>query len=111
MIATEKTKEVKAKNLWVGISLIVIGILIIVGGAVGYYIEKANCPTELGCGILTYWGGLGFFGLTFLGSIFIIPGIIYPYRKRIKGGYYCILLVGLPLPMAYFLAWLIILIL
>ncbi len=31
MIATKKPKEVKAKKLWVGISLIVIGSLIIVG--------------------------------------------------------------------------------
>ena len=78
MIDTERPKEVK-----VGMTLIVIGILIIVGGIGAYFIEKAYCAaTEYACGILGAWGGMGLFGLIFLGLLFIIVG--YSYRRRIR---------------------------
>ncbi len=40
------------------ICLIGIGSLIILGGIIGYYIEKANCPPEsqFGCGSLSSAG-------------------------------------------------------
>jgi hypothetical protein len=70
---TKKPKKVK-----VGITLIVIGILIIIGGIVGYNVEKATCPPEFpsGCGFFTSAGGLGLMGLIFLGSILILVAIL-----------------------------------
>ena len=97
-------KKLKLK-LWVGISLIVIGSLIIVAGIVGYYIEEENCPPVGSCGFLHYWGGIGLFGLTFLGLVFILPGIINSFRKRISWWVYCILIVILLPGMAYFLTF------
>lgn len=81
----EKPKENDAKNLSARISLIVIGSIIIIGGIVLYYIEDINCPTDDMCGgILHSMGGLGLYGLFFLGLNILVPGIIYPYFKRIK---------------------------
>ncbi|MHA2036231.1 MAG: hypothetical protein ACW98X_07345 [Promethearchaeota archaeon] len=107
MIDTEKPNEVKGNKLWVGYTLIVIGILIILAGTVVYYIEEIICPGWT-CGSIPLFhsaGGMGVFGLALLGLIFFVPGIIYPYRKRIKrsGGYCCILLLIFPI-MGYGLA-------
>lgn len=81
-ILYEKNEKMKSKKVWIGISLFVIGILIIVGSIVGYYIEKANCPPgwESGCGFFTSAGGLGLLGLIFVGSIFILIGLILSIR-------------------------------
>lgn len=83
IIESEEPREIKPTNLWVGFTLIAIGIVIIGGGIVGYYMEKANCYNPaMGCGFLTGAGGLGLFGVTFLGLIPIMGGIFFPYRKR-----------------------------
>ncbi|MHA2180352.1 MAG: hypothetical protein ACXAAH_02880 [Promethearchaeota archaeon] len=112
MIDTEKPKEVKGNKLWVGYTLVVIGIFIIVGVMVGYYIEETNCPGWTCGGIppLHSAGGMGVFAFALLSLIFIVPGIIYPYRKRIKrsGAYCCILLLFIPI-MGYALTGLMIL--
>jgi hypothetical protein len=107
----ELTNSVKVNNLWVGIISIVIGILIIVGGTVAYYMEEANCDPLFGsCGPLHSAGGLGLFGLTFFGLFFIVVGVIYPYKRRIKRKeiYVCFLLLFLP-TMAMLLTFLLIL--
>jgi hypothetical protein len=107
-----ETNSPKVNNLWAGITLITIGIFIIVGGTVAYYMEEAYCATQIDLctGPLHSWGGMGLFGLTFLSLIFIAVGIIYPYKRRIrrKEVYVCILLLFLP-SMAYLLTWLLIL--
>jgi hypothetical protein len=101
MIDTETPKEVKGSKLWIGYTLVTIGLLIILGVLVGYYIEEMNCPGWTCGGIppLHSAGGMGVFAFALLSLIFIIPGIIYPYRKRIKrsGGYCCILLLLFPI--------------
>ena len=68
----------KSKRIKVGIIFIVIGILIIIGGIVGYMVEKATCPPEFpsGCGFFTSAGGLGLLGLIFLGSVLILVAIL-----------------------------------
>ena len=81
-ILYEKKEKMKSKKGKVGISLIVIGILIVLGGIVGYYIEKANCPPgwESGCGFFTSAGGLGLLGLIFLGGVSIVIGLFLSIR-------------------------------
>jgi hypothetical protein len=83
MSGTEKPTKVKVKKLWVGISLIVIGSLIIVAGIVGYYIEKANCLLAgypSGCGFFSAAGGLGTVGFCFPGGIIIVIGLVFLIR-------------------------------
>jgi len=104
----EYDKEVKVKNLWVGITLIVIGILIIVGGIVRYYIEEAYCPSAQYACVLHGWGGMGLFGVNFLGLTTIIVGIIFPYRKRRRTKRFWPLLILILPTMAYFLSFLIV---
>ena len=81
-------KKRSKKKITVGNILLVIGVLIIGGGIVGYFIEKANCPPyyPAGCGFLTSAGGLGLMGLIFLGSLFVLGGLIMilSNRKRIR---------------------------
>ena len=80
-------KKLKLK-LWVGISLIVIGSLIIVAGIVGYYIERANCllaGSPSACGFFSAQGGLGAFAVGFPGGILIVIGLtllIRAIRRR-----------------------------
>jgi hypothetical protein len=78
------------------ISLIVIGILIIVGGVVVYY---GTSHLLSGAYSLIWWAGSGI--LIYLGSLFLIWGIIYPYRNRINECLYCILLLLLPTLIVY----------
>ena len=81
---TEQPQEVKANKIWVGISLIVIGIVIVVVCIVGYYMEKPICPSAQYPCFFSGGGGMGFGFLVILGLILTIVGIIYPYRKRIR---------------------------
>ena len=100
LIIKNNIEEVKVRK-WVRISLIVIGSLIFVGGAVGFYIG-----VFLGMGFL----GIGFLVLIYLGSLFLIWGITYPYQKRIDECFYCVLLLMLPILIVYLInltVWLI----
>ncbi|MFX1356620.1 MAG: hypothetical protein ACFFA8_04985 [Promethearchaeota archaeon] len=108
-IEPEKPKEVEANNLWIGFILIAIGILIIGMGIVGYYIEKVNCYNPaVGCGILTGGGGMGLFGVNFLGLFVIIGGILFPYRKhRIAKRILPLLFIIVP-TLAFFLSFIIV---
>jgi hypothetical protein len=83
-MASQNIKIVKVVG---GISIIIIGILIIVGGIIGYNIEKANCPPEWPseCGPLTSAGGLGLIGVIALGGAVIGLGLfllIWAIRSR-----------------------------
>ncbi|MFX0103924.1 MAG: hypothetical protein ACFE75_00330 [Candidatus Hodarchaeota archaeon] len=85
----EKPIEVKVKkkvNLRVGISLTVIGFVFILGGIIGYYIEKPICPSAQYPCYFHAGGGMGFIAVIFPASIFVLLGIIYLYiyRKPIK---------------------------
>jgi len=95
IIDTVKPAEVKVKNLWVGISLTVIGFVFVLGGIIGYYIEKPICPSAQYPCFFHAGGGMGFIAVIFPASIFILLGIIYiyQYKKRIRfsGSYCCIL--------------------
>ena len=73
-MSPQKIKTIKVVG---GICLIIIGIFIIVGGIIGYNIEKANCPLEWqsGCGPLSSAGGLGLIGVISLGGAVIGLGL------------------------------------
>jgi MFS family permease len=92
---TEEPQQVKANKVWVGISLIVIGIVIIVVGIFGYNMEKTICPSAQYLCFFSGGGGMGLWLVNILGVTPFIVGIIFPYRKRIKKffgwGYGCIL--------------------
>jgi len=89
---TEQPKEIKVNKTWVRISLIVIGIIIIVVGIVGYNLEKPNCPSAQYMCFFSGGGGMGLWFVNILGLTPLIVGIIYPYKKRLRGGgYFCIL--------------------
>lgn len=80
-------QKIKTFKIMGGFSIIIIGILIIVGGMIGYNIEKANCPPEWpsGCGPLTSAGGLGLIGVIALGGAAIGLGLfllIWAIRSR-----------------------------